>query len=1294
LARNFYLYAPDGFNRVEVRQKTAREFQAVALNILGINPRSDWKIVLDQYRNEEQDQSTAKKPFLRSFEVNSKNYVKVWDDYLKAQVTNPHGSCIMVVNHVRDKGEKTPETYTFHPKSTTTSSKPPQRTPSVPKTPAPAPKIPIARPKTPPAATKSSPTSLGTLNVSAASTGEGIIKCISGIDRRKRLVFEEVRFSDHASDFAASIRRSLKLRKNKLFVVSFYSNQLDRDVKTSIPAKLFSHKITYPAGDGEHDYNYYVAPCLTGSNKDEWVAVATSDAADKITLAPQILWPPEAVLKASEPEQDEKPKAPPKKAPIWITSGLGFYIDDSAESFLKEALKQLNLDRRSYTGFSIDFYSNQLDRVNEGPTKTFHHTIDLPSHGLKDYYNKYLASYIFSPSQDWLAVIRHTNSDPDYEPAPSFTPGAITGSSKGKGYLYGYAGKLLMEKTFKSFADTALDLLDISPNSIWRFTVDIFEPGTQNLLESHEVTKINLYLQFTDSILPHMEKEKDWAVFVRHTSREQPESLEPDEKITSIIRLNLKERGTAYWKVSNDKKNRAGANQAQDSFFRAMKVLHPVRQGRVQASVSVGGRYIGFAGMEVIDELWSKVQHDLRKATESLQYEVTHQISPDKSGTFTICLVGCEYEGLAQKTPYVDWVQVQKEIFNMSINYLDNDSKFLKKISFRLWKTAADREHNGPSVVIPYEPTKVAIDMLKAFLGPEPVVEKCIWFRPEYLHFTIGDASHRKNGIVTWDAGSDPSLASFRNVLKGLFNDNRAESTDFFVLTVPKVAGGQKFTIDSDTTEEQWRKHVFDYLRSNSLMVNRDGNITAGKLLAPLSNSGYTDPDKDIDTTTPWGLKEPNPFFHRPALPTTSNRSRPRSRPPAPIHVAPSPDSHHSPRTSGSFQTVQSNPSNPPQSPSKPPSPLGISQAPKPKPMTLPRFNKDRILKAQVARPVPQAYDPWILEQNRQDRLKRDSYWKDQSIIEPGQKPEPPIFGPAKELIISVGPNMPEVYAQRLTPTDFMQLRDENQMLRNMLLERKTLCNFCDATFADFEKEKIKEHYKQHADQMQAGGLFCPLCGTKDWTFMDLNQRRAHLFVDQDKHERGIIQTFWDGQVCPICNEGLDHREAPEVLKHIASHTPNVLRYCDRCSRDCSLLSPAEVRHHDKFCVNAPIVGAAVMRTFCGDCGADRTTETDRQRREHADQCNPGHQGYCEICGMNVASLDETAEFTHRKECRWPAGLPKTYCTRCGKDLLSMNRLEAASHKQECFMRDPRPQYNKEKERGNISLKRQLRLKY
>ena len=141
----------------------------------------------------------------------------------------------------------------------------------------------------------------------------------------------------------------------------------------------------------------------------------------------------------------------------------------------------------------------------------------------------------------------------------------------------------------------------------------------------------------------------------------------------------------------------------------------------------------------------------------------------------------------------------------------------------------------------------------------------------------------------------------------------------------------------------------------------------------------------DIDASTPWGILESR------ILPEILPAPLPRTLP-----------GRSHPRTSTPSRNVQL--LTPPDTRSR------IKTATQ-------RFNKERILKAQVTRAVPQQWDPWIQEQSRLDRLKQTSYVRDQSVIEPGQKPEPPIFGPSKELLLSVGTDMPQTYAQRLTPT-------------------------------------------------------------------------------------------------------------------------------------------------------------------------------------------------------------------------------------------------------------------------------------
>ena len=96
-------------------------------------------------------------------------------------------------------------------------------------------------------------------------------------------------------------------------------------------------------------------------------------------------------------------------------------------------------------------------------------------------------------------------------------------------------------------------------------------------------------------------------------------------------------------------------------------------------------------------------------------------------------------------------------------------------------------------------------------------------------------------------------------------------------------------------------------------------------------------------------------------------------------------------------------------------------------PTTNARMNKERIVAAAAGKPKSQTWSDWMTEQHFQDGLQRKSWIRDQSVIEPGRMPAPPLFGPSRELQLRVGSSMPTIYAQRLTPTDIKQLQDENQ---------------------------------------------------------------------------------------------------------------------------------------------------------------------------------------------------------------------------------------------------------------------------
>jgi hypothetical protein len=112
-----------------------------------------------------------------------------------------------------------------------------------------------------------------------------------------------------------------------------------------------------------------------------------------------------------------------------------------------------------------------------------------------------------------------------------------------------------------------------------------------------------------------------------------------------------------------------------------------------------------------------------------------------------------------------------------------------------------------------------------------------------------------------------------------------------------------------------------------------------------------------------------------------------------------------------------------------------------------PRLNKERVVARTAGKPKSQTWSNWMTEQYFQDGLQRKSQIKDQSVVEPGKLPTPPLFGLSRELQLRVGSSMPTIYAQRLTPTDIRKLQDENQALRNQVMELIFKCPICNVEF-------------------------------------------------------------------------------------------------------------------------------------------------------------------------------------------------------------------------------------------------------
>lgn len=336
----------------------------------------------------------------------------------------------------------------------------------------------------------------------------------------------------------------------------------------------------------------------------------------------------------------------------------------------------------------------------------------------------------------------------------------------------------------------------------------------------------------------------------------------------------------------------------------------------------------------------------------------------------------------------------------------------------------------------------------------------------------------------------------------------------------------------------------------------------------------------------------------------------------------------------------------------------------------LKRFNQERIIKQQVKPRVPPKFEPWIAEQNRLDRLQRESYSRSISVIEPGQQPAAVLYGPAKELILAAGNSMPAVHIQRLTPTDIRQLVDENSELRNEVLERKKKCELCTTTFESYQKDEIRLHYKAHADALQAAGN-CPLCG-QSWAVMNTTEKRMHLLLHQKSIENKKMTDFWKDHTCPVCDIDLHKMSPEEILQHTSNHQPGLVRFCSRCSFDLEAAIDVELRNHADKCKE---VLRHYDREFCTQCSKERTHETDQQWANHKRDgiCNQSNQHFCPKCSVNEDDLPHPVWLSHKNHrCRTPGGLRKTFCGKCAKNLKKMTPLELEFHRQDCFLKEPR----------------------
>ncbi|KUJ09587.1 uncharacterized protein LY89DRAFT_740673 [Mollisia scopiformis] len=1254
---------------------TAEVFRPIALQLLGWAEADDWLYTVDQYRNQESNKGEENKEFIRSFRITKANFVHMYRQWIRNRVSNTLQDWVMVVRFTHNPSQN-PATFAL----------PGADSPGNPPAPGDI-EQPVDDPppddddNPPPGSEHSSliPSSHSSPRSSNHSSPAPRTRPPPTGERRRVYhhdrTDESQEFTNDWMDFRNAVRRLLGLTaaSNDIALqLNFYGSQLGTRFR-------YNHYISVSSNVGDQVYNEKIAHLMfSATGGDDWRLSVHPLPNNGVPRPATPMWPPwENVpynVTATTPRVVHQTR---ERARLYGPTDRPAYRiakvtdqDQGTQLFLNIARRALGLQGANFS-FRVDFHSRQLNRVGPGAGFRFSHHIIVDQDNIKRIFIGSIRTYLFDSGDDWFVRVVEADNNTRRPPPPALGLPATGDSTTvtpivtptdpppgpDTGFIYAYSGKIrIRQDNEQSFQNGALRLLNVDPLTKWWFRVTAYQAdGTVDpAVNSLIVKKDEISTEYA-KISGARDANGNWRVFV-HRGLAAPataDGREPDGELINIVSVKpaVSTALYAYWNIPRELLTVAhGVNQFQPEFFRALQVHFNSHLARPAHHINIEGQDLGWGGMEVGPAPLEALRGVYRTAETTLtaarasgqlgQHRLVYNLArlpvnlnlpPDAIG---IRMVGNSQLGAT--SPAAPYQDIAEDILDISRTWVDEAPDPPVRAGrqgalpdfYRIWYTAADREQNVGGEVVPYN-LGTALGFLTRFMSNNRTrpPTNCLWFRPEWRVFTVQNLGTLAPNVaapqVQWDvATAGATLVSFRTVFEQLLRLSTPGKTDAQIAT-----DVSSFQITSPgwtgstmaTTKFVVTSETTETEWRRDIFDWFQGNVFFVKSQAQL--------DYVLDRDPPWGLAE-------------IEAPPPPSRPPTPEPVA---------------------------------VPRGNA----------PKFNRPRLLKLQEEKAKPVAFDPWQANQNRLDRLQRESYYKNQSAIEPGQKAEPPIFGKSQDLLLTTGSNVPEIYLKPLTATDIDQIVEENRRIRNRNLERQTACAMCNEAFPKHNPNAIVAHYKEHADALAAAGK-CPICQTEGWVFMDMDHKRQHLEDHFAKTEGTRLKNFWAQYKCPVCLDDLTGLEPEKALDHIAGHTPEIVRYCDRCSFDTKTATRRELDHHNQNCrVWASEEEAEKNPNFCGQCGRTRPVdETNAQRRAHNKLCRPPPGENCRKCGIDLEPMNENEYNSHNQRCEVPRGWPGTFCRRCGKDLSIMDVNGLYAHRAECLnkptanrAKDPRPAY-------------------
>jgi hypothetical protein len=332
-------------------------------------------------------------------------------------------------------------------------------------------------------------------------------------------------------------------------------------------------------------------------------------------------------------------------------------------------------------------------------------------------------------------------------------------------------------------------------------------------------------------------------------------------------------------------------------------------------------------------------------------------------------------------------------------------------------------------------------------------------------------------------------------------------------------------------------------------------------------------------------------------------------------------------------------------------------------------------------------FNDWSEKQTFENGRQIRSFLVDQSVVEPGHKPQAPIYGQSREIEHRVSDALPSLFFERVTPTDISRTLEEKRYLQNQVLERETACPICNTNLARYRVDETRDHFNKHIQQIQSAGN-CPFCDTEQWALWTPDERKQHLGTHTSDTDSKIATEFWESLHCPVCDLQLDDLgNTKAILFHMAEHTPGVLQFCDRCGLHVKSCDQVEIDHHHQECIlkpDSPLNAANPI--YCDTCGKNRSERSHDEKIDHRRYCRLGLGAWCDVCGLNITALSTYGVSKHRSHCKTPGGFDRKFCSRCGVNLAAMDATSLAYHKQTCFNHEAGARDSNQKiQRGMLS---------